>query len=81
MKSDAKLQAEVLTELRLDTQMRQVDVSATVEAGVLVLAGTVVERKQKTAAQEAAHRVPGVLDVVNQIEVCQPGTCPAQTLP
>jgi len=80
MKSDAQLQDDVLSELRLETQMREGDVSATVTSGVVAIAGTVAEREQKTAAQEAAHRVPGVLDVVNDVKVCQPGSMPRSDL-
>ncbi len=80
MKSDAQLQHDVLCELRLETQMREADVSATVTSGVVAIAGMVAERKQKTAAQEAADRVPGVLDVVNDVKVCQPVSMPRSDL-
>lgn len=42
-------------------------------SGVVVLTGTVSAWAKKLAAQEAAHRVKGVLDVVNDLEVAVPG--------
>jgi osmotically-inducible protein OsmY len=74
VKSDVQLQRAVLTELRRDPQLGQADVTSTVDHGVVELLGTVNQRRQRVAAQDAAHRVPGVLDVVNDIEVCPPST-------
>ena len=41
----------------------------TVKKGVVTLTGTVDSYAKKLAAQKAAHSVPGVLDVANDIEV------------
>jgi osmotically-inducible protein OsmY len=40
-----------------------------VKKGVVTLTGAVDSYAKKLAAQKAAHRVPGVLDVANEIEV------------
>ncbi len=44
-------------------------ITVQVDHGVVVLQGTVEHWAQRAAAQEAAHRVPGVKDVVNDIVV------------
>ena len=71
-KSDNKLRQDVLEELEWDSRVEWpalsgVDVS--VRDGVVTLGGTVASYACKKAAQEAAHAVAGVLDVVNEIEV------------
>ncbi len=44
--------------------------------GVITLTGTVSSWAKKVAAEEAAHRVYGVLDVANDIVVKTPGGMP-----
>jgi osmotically-inducible protein OsmY len=44
-----------------------------VDQGVVTLTGTVSSYAKRLAAQEAAHRVAGVLDVANDIQVKIPG--------
>jgi osmotically-inducible protein OsmY len=68
-KSDARLQREVVRELRRETGVRHTDVGVGALAGVVMLTGTVASQAQRVAAQKAAHRVPGVLDVANGIQV------------
>jgi osmotically-inducible protein OsmY len=47
----------------------QLDIGVSVKKGVVTLTGAVDSYAKKLAAQKAAHRVPGVLDVANEIEV------------
>lgn len=68
-KSDGRLREEVLQELRWDTRVGWADIDAAVENGAVTLTGVVTSYAKKVAAQEAAHRVTGVLDVANDIEV------------
>lgn len=68
-KTDAELQRDVMEELRWDTRVRQPDVGVEVQSGVVTLSGTVDTWSARLAAQEAAHRVAGVLDVANEIGV------------
>ncbi len=68
-KTDAQLQDEVLRELRWDTRIGGADIGIAVTDGVVTLTGTVTNYAKKVAAQNAAHRVNGVLDVANDIEV------------
>jgi osmotically-inducible protein OsmY len=68
-KSDEHLQREVECELRQERAVRHTDVGVGALAGVVMLAGTVASPAQRIAAQKAAHRVPGVLDVANDIQI------------
>jgi osmotically-inducible protein OsmY len=68
-KTDGELQRAVLEELRWDTRVDEAEIGVAVVGGVVTLTGTVASWAKKLAAQEAAHRVAGVLDVANDIEV------------
>src|SRR5581483_10908197 len=58
-----------LKELRWDSRVDETDVGVEVDDAIVTLTGTVRTYAARLAAQEAAHRVKGVLDVVNDIEV------------
>jgi osmotically-inducible protein OsmY len=73
MKSDSQIQQAVIRELKWDTRVDETDVGVEVDEGVVTLTGTVETYVKRTAAQEAAHRVAGVLDVANDIHVRVPG--------
>jgi osmotically-inducible protein OsmY len=68
-KSDLSIQEEVIQEIGFDSRLDGAHVAVTVEDGIVMLAGDVSGYARKLAAQEAAHRVEGVLDVVNEIQV------------
>lgn len=72
-KSDEELQGEVVFQLGWDSRVKQTEVGVTVRKGVVTLTGVVNSYAKKLAAQQAAHRVSGVLDVANDIEVRMPG--------
>jgi osmotically-inducible protein OsmY len=69
LKSDVEIQKEVLEELRWDGRVLVTDIGVEVDKGIVTLTGTVNSYAKKTAAQEAAHKVRGVLDVANDIQV------------
>jgi osmotically-inducible protein OsmY len=73
-KSDEKIKSDVLYQLGWDTHVRQTEVGVTVNKGVVTLTGAVDSYAKKIAAQKAAHRVHGVLDVANDLEVKVPGS-------
>ncbi len=75
MKGDAEIQQAVREELKWDTRLRDAEVRVEVDHGVVTLTGQVDSFAKRVAAQEAAHRVAGVLDVVNDIEVHLPPGC------
>ena len=68
-RSDRDLNQRILRELKWDSRIDWAGINVEVNDGVVTLAGSVSSYAQKIAAQEAAHRVAGVLDVANDIEV------------
>ena len=73
-KTDSEVQQAVLQELKWDTRVTETDVGVEVDAGVVTLTGTVDSWAKRMAAEEASHRVVGVLDVANDINVKAPGS-------
>jgi osmotically-inducible protein OsmY len=73
-KSDSQIQREVCDELKWNTRVKETDIGVEVSIGVVTLTGTVDSWTARVAAQEAAHRVSGVLDVANDIQVKLPGS-------
>jgi osmotically-inducible protein OsmY len=71
-KSDADTMTEVMDELAWDSRVDHEDIGVNVVDGVVTLTGSVTSYAKKLAATEAAHRVRGVLDVANDIEVRVP---------
>jgi len=72
-KSDAQIQQEVLRELKWDTRVEETEIGVIVDQGVVTLTGNVSSYGKKLAALKAAHRVAGVLDVADEIQVVLPG--------
>jgi osmotically-inducible protein OsmY len=68
-KSDAQIHHDVLEELKWDSRVDETEVGVQVDSGVVTLTGTVTSWAKRLAAQDAARRVIGVLDVANDIEV------------
>jgi osmotically-inducible protein OsmY len=68
-KSDVQIQRDVLKELNGDERVLGTEVGVEVRSGIVTLTGTVDSWKGRLAAQQDAHRVPGVLDVANDIQV------------
>ena len=69
MKSDKEIQTDVMRELDWDPQIDAVEVGVQVKDGMVTLTGNVATYAKKLAAKRAAHRVNGVLDVVNNLSV------------
>ena len=67
--NDQAIQESVLGELRWDSRVLANEIGVAVEHGVVRLTGTVSSLAESFAAEEAAHRVPGVLDVANEVRV------------
>jgi osmotically-inducible protein OsmY len=72
--SDSEIQRAVLLELQWDTRLREAEVGVEVDRAIVTLSGIVTSSEKRQAAQEAAHRVAGVLDVANDLEVKPPGS-------
>ena len=71
-KTDAQIHRDVLDELSWDRRVDEKEVGVQVAGGVVTLTGTVSSLGKRLAAQEAAHRVAGVLDVANDLVVKTP---------
>jgi len=67
-----RLQQDVLNELEWDAHVDDAAIDVLEHHGVITLTGSVPSYAQKLAAAEAAHRVAGVLDVANELEVRLP---------
>jgi len=68
-RSDRELTQRILRELKWDSRIEWASINVEVNEAVVTLTGAASSYAQKIAAQEAAHRVAGVLDVANDIEV------------
>jgi len=73
-RSDSDIQRDVLRELEWVARLREAEVGVAVDRGIVTLSGSVPSAERRQAAQEAAHRVSGVLDVANDIELKPPGS-------
>lgn len=73
-KSDNEIRKAVLSELEWDSHTRDAAIDVEVAGGVVTLVGTVDGWAKKVAAQEAAHRVHGVLDVANDLQIVASGS-------
>jgi osmotically-inducible protein OsmY len=69
VKADQEIKQDVLRELRWDSRIDETEIGVAVKDGIVTLTGTVEGYGKKLAAREAAHRVVGVLDVVDNVEV------------
>lgn len=72
VKSDVQVKSDVLEELKWNPRVDEADVGVEVNSGVVTLTGTVSSYATRLAAREAAHRVSGVLDVADDIQVKVP---------
>lgn len=69
MKTDTELKTDVTRELAWDIRIDETAIGVSAHRGIVTLNGTVSDWAAKHAAEEAAHRVAGVLDVANEIEI------------
>jgi osmotically-inducible protein OsmY len=77
-RNDSDIKKRILRELKWDSRIPWASINVEVIDGVVTLSGAVSSYAQKIAAQEATHRVAGVLDVANDIHV-KPGNGFART--
>ena len=68
-KTDSDILHDVACELAWDTRVSPTEVGLQVKHGVVTFTGTVDSWAKLRAAEEAAHRVIGVLDVANDLVV------------
>jgi osmotically-inducible protein OsmY len=69
VRKDGEIQAAVFDELAWDNRVTATDIGVSVQQRVVTLTGTVPSYAERLVAEAAAHRLHGVLDVANDIEV------------
>lgn len=73
-KTDSQIKELVANELQWDQRVDETEVGVQVHDGIVTLTGIVESWAKRAAAEEAAHRVAGVLDVANDLRVKAPGS-------
>lgn len=66
-RDDARLTAEVLAALERDTFLDPLTMQVFVDNGIVTLTGSIDSEINRQAAEDAARRVVGVRDVVNEL--------------
>lgn len=69
MKDNEILQRDVQDALKWDTQLNTAEIEVTAINGIVTLTGIVDAPEKKATAQNTAKQIPGVLDVLENIEV------------
>ncbi|MFN7605065.1 MAG: BON domain-containing protein, partial [Hyphomonadaceae bacterium] len=72
MKSDSKLQKDVMDELDWEPKVDHAHIGVSAQDGVVTLSGHVNTYSAKLAAEEATRRVKGVRGIAEEIEVRLP---------
>jgi osmotically-inducible protein OsmY/sporulation protein YlmC with PRC-barrel domain len=72
LSADTALVGQVTAELAADRRTALVPIEVIADRGVVTLQGAVPTPEIKTAAEAIARRVPGVVTVVNELEVRRP---------
>ncbi len=72
VRTDAEIKRDVIEELRWDPRINESEVGIQVARGIVTITGAVSSYPKRIAAREAAHRVHGVLDVVDEMTVRLP---------
>ncbi len=73
-RTDADIQADVLSGLKWDARVKATEVGVSVKNGVVSLSGWVDSYVKRTAAEEVANRTHGVKAVANDLEVKLPSS-------
>jgi osmotically-inducible protein OsmY len=68
-KTDEQIQTDVFAELKWDARVLPNEIGVAVKNGIVTLTGWVDSYVKRWAAEEAAHRVRGVVAVANDLEV------------
>ena len=69
MKTDSKLQTEIMNALKTAPDINEALIGVFVREGIVTLTGQVPEHSEKAAAEKIAERIKGIKAVVEQIEV------------
>jgi osmotically-inducible protein OsmY len=69
LRQDAEIRADVMEEIAYDPVVTVHDIAVIVEDGLVTLTGTADSYATRQASEDAARRVSGVRDVINEIVV------------
>jgi osmotically-inducible protein OsmY len=69
VKSDARIRADIMSEIEWDPFIRDVPCKVAVENGAVTVTGQAPSLAARVSVVDAAHRVQGVLDVVDEMTV------------
>jgi osmotically-inducible protein OsmY len=70
--SDARIQQDIINELKWDARVQPNEVGVVVKDGIVTLTGWVDSYTKRWVAERAAYRVRGVVAVANEIEIRLP---------
>jgi osmotically-inducible protein OsmY len=73
-RTDEQIQKDVFVELKWDARVLPNEIGVAVKNGIVTLTGWVDSYVKRWAAEEAAHRVWGVVAVVNDLELRLPSS-------
>jgi hypothetical protein len=68
-RSDAQIQADVMSKLKSDPQLDSVTVGAAVQSGVVTLTGNVANESQLTQAENDISSIEGITKIVDNLQV------------
>jgi osmotically-inducible protein OsmY len=68
-RSDLRIKEDVNQALTRDADVDATEIEVTVDAGDVTLTGTVADRDQKRAAEDALEQIDGIKDIHNQLRV------------
>ena len=74
VKSDARIRADIMSEIEWDPFVRDVPCKVTVDNGAVTVTGQAPSLAARVSVIEAAHRVQGVLDVVDEMTIAPAAT-------
>jgi osmotically-inducible protein OsmY len=74
MITDAQIQKDVMTELKLTPFLNATEIGVAVKNGIVTLSGNVNSYAKKMAAEKAATKIRGVKAVAEEIEVVYPNS-------
>lgn len=69
IRDDAEIQEDISNNLALDTAVDASHIGVDVNGGIVTLTGTVSSVREKSAAEDDAWSIPGVLNVHNNLKV------------
>jgi osmotically-inducible protein OsmY len=73
-RTDEQIQRDVFAELKWDARVLPNEIGVAVKNGIVTLTGWVDSYMKRYAGEDAAHRVRGVIAVVNDLEVRLPSS-------